>query len=59
MSTPRHTGGGCQNVVREEIGFFGFSIRSASYRYTEWHPWSKGEEDAKLAQKLGQLQPFV
>jgi arylsulfatase A-like enzyme len=35
-----HTRGGCQNVVREEIGFFGFSIRSASYRYTEWHPWS-------------------
>jgi hypothetical protein len=28
---------GCftQNVPREEIGFFGFSIRSASYRYTE------------------------
>ena len=24
-----------QNVPREEIGFFGFSIRSASYRYTE------------------------
>ena len=36
-----HTSNGCQNVVREEIGFFGFSIRSASYRYTEWHPWSK------------------
>ena len=36
-----HTGGGCQNVVREKIGFFGFSIRSPSYRYTEWHPWSE------------------
>ena len=35
-----HTGGGCQSVAREQIGFFGFSIRSASFRYTEWHPWS-------------------
>ena len=35
-----HTEGGCQNVAREQIKFFGFSIRSASFRYTEWHPWS-------------------
>ena len=35
-----HTDDGCQNVAREQIQFFGFSIRSASFRYTEWHPWS-------------------
>tara|TARA_B110000208_G_scaffold176848_1_gene223557 strand:+ start:151 stop:3924 length:3774 start_codon:yes stop_codon:yes gene_type:complete len=35
-----HTERGCQNVAREQIKFFGFSIRSASFRYTEWHPWS-------------------
>ena len=35
-----HTTHGCQNIEREQIGFFGFSIRSASFRYTEWHPWS-------------------
>ena len=34
-----HTGGGCQGVPREQIQFFGFSIRSKSFRYTEWHPW--------------------
>jgi iduronate 2-sulfatase len=35
-----HTEFGCQGVPREKIGFFGFSIRSAAFRYTEWHPWS-------------------
>lgn len=34
-----HTNAGCQSTFRENIGFFGFSIRSLSYRYTEWHPW--------------------
>lgn len=34
-----HTGKGCQNLARELIGYFGFSVRSASFRYTEWHPW--------------------
>ena len=34
-----HTGTGCQNAAREQIGYFGFSVRSASFRYTEWHPW--------------------
>jgi iduronate 2-sulfatase len=38
-----HTDRGCQSVFRENIGFFGFSIRSIDYRYTEWHPWLGNE----------------
>ena len=38
-----HTGGGCQNVPREQLQFFGFSIRSQTWRYTEWHPWIGSE----------------
>ena len=36
-----HTDAGCQSIFRENIGFFGFSVRSLEWRYTEWHPWSK------------------
>ena len=34
-----HTDEGCQSIFRENIGFFGFSVRSKDWRYTEWHPW--------------------
>lgn len=34
-----HTDRGCQSIFRENIGFFGFSVRSLQWRYTEWHPW--------------------
>ena len=30
-----HTDRGCQGIFRENISFFGFSIRSLAYRYTE------------------------
>ena len=30
-----HTDRGCQGIFRENISFFGFSIRSLTYRYTE------------------------
>jgi hypothetical protein len=30
-------------VFRENIEFFGFSIRSIGYRYSEWHPWMGNE----------------
>ena len=35
-----HTDKGCQSIFRENIGFFGFSVRSLEWRYTEWHPWN-------------------
>jgi hypothetical protein len=31
-----HTDAGCQSIFRENIGFFGFSVRSLNWRYTEW-----------------------
>ena len=33
-----HTNKGCQDVEREQFGFFGFSIRSASFRYGALSP---------------------
>ena len=38
-----HMDAGCQSIFRENIGFFGFSVRSLEWRYTEWHPWD-GQE---------------
>jgi len=48
-----HTAKGCQDVAREQIGFFGFSIRSASFRYTEWHPWNGKELKADWSTMTG------
>lgn len=35
-----HTDAGCQSIFRENIGFFGYSVRSLDWRYTEWHRWN-------------------
>jgi len=48
-----HTSRGCQDVERENFGFFGFSIRSAAFRYTEWHPWIGAELKADWSVMTG------
>jgi hypothetical protein len=48
-----HTNAGCQSTFRENIGFFGFSIRSLSYRYTEWHPWDGDKLEADWTTMTG------
>lgn len=43
-----HTDAGCQSIFRENIGFFGFSVRSLQWRYSEWHPWDGDKLQARL-----------
>ena len=48
-----HTDAGCQSIFRENIGFFGFSVRSLEWRYTEWHPWNGQELKADWDTMIG------
>ena len=36
-----HTRGGCNGTPKAKFNFMGYSIRTASYRYTAWFEWNK------------------
>lgn len=48
-----HTDAGCQSIFRENIGFFGYSVRSLDWRYTEWHPWNGDKLQANWSIAVG------
>ena len=48
-----HTDAGCQSIFRENIGFFGYSVRSLEWRYTEWHPWDGEKLQANWSVAVG------